>query len=344
MHAPLERDRRCAAGADRGRGTADPHVMPEPSVSVIIPAHDAEPFIREALDSLLAQTLTDWEAIVVDDGSTDSTSAVVRSFASIDPRIRLVSQAQAGPSVARNAGCRLARGRLFGFLDADDAYDPAFLEEQRRFIEKYPDHDVYSCNVDALLPDGTRHPYPLGRRFGAVTRVGLSDLLGGNRFTIISLVRPSAFWRVGGFRVLPMLEDYDLWLRMAHSGARFVHNPARLAVYRIRRGSRNDDYPAMLATQLTLLRQLGAGEGLRAQDERHRRRSIVRLEAHQTELELQRRLRRREYSGARRLFWRTRARFERRWRFAIHGAIMLASPRLYGSIIRRRPERGDRLG
>lgn len=101
-------------------------------VSVIIPLYDKEPYVRRALSSVAAQTFQDFEVIVVDDGSKDGGARVVESFIEESPagaRVRLLRQANAGPGAARNRGLREARGELVAFLDADDEWLPAFLEE-----------------------------------------------------------------------------------------------------------------------------------------------------------------------------------------------------------------------
>lgn len=96
----------------------------QPRLSVVIPAYDVEPYLDEALTSLRAQTLTDLEVVVVDDGSTDRTVEVARAHAAADPRIRVVTQPNAGQGAARNHGTRLARGRFLTFMDADDVLPP----------------------------------------------------------------------------------------------------------------------------------------------------------------------------------------------------------------------------
>jgi glycosyltransferase involved in cell wall biosynthesis len=99
-----------------------------PSVSAIIPARDAEATLGQTLDSLLAQTVPDWEAVVVDDGSVDGTAEVALAYAARDPRVRLLRARAGGAAAARNAGLALARGRRLLFLDADDWVAPAHLE------------------------------------------------------------------------------------------------------------------------------------------------------------------------------------------------------------------------
>lgn len=99
----------------------------QPEVSVIIPLYNTEDYIAEALRSVVSQTLRELEIIVVDDGSTDRSAAVVESFAADDPRIRLIRQANAGQAAARNAALALAAGRFVYFMDSDDWIEPDTL-------------------------------------------------------------------------------------------------------------------------------------------------------------------------------------------------------------------------
>lgn len=102
--------------------------MSKPGVSVIIPAYNAGPWLKEAIDSVRAQTFQDWELIVVNDGSTDNTAQVAREHS--DPRIHVIDQVNSGVSAARNTGIAMARGGIIGFLDADDAMLPDNLQQK----------------------------------------------------------------------------------------------------------------------------------------------------------------------------------------------------------------------
>ena len=130
-------------------------------VSVIMPAHNRETFIRDSIDSVLAQTFTDFELIVVDDGSTDTTAAIVKSYT--DPRIRLIRQPNQGVSVARNTGLEAAQGKFITFLDSDDLYYPEFLKtlyhlmqsnETEMTFSNYSEsdqaEDMYKTNVNKI--------------------------------------------------------------------------------------------------------------------------------------------------------------------------------------------------
>ena len=106
-----------------------------PRVSVIVPLYNKAAYVRRALDSISRQTFTDFEVIVVDDGSTDKGPALVTAFA--DKRIRMLTQANLGPGAARNRGIERARGELIAFLDADDEWLPNYLEESVRLLDGY---------------------------------------------------------------------------------------------------------------------------------------------------------------------------------------------------------------
>ncbi len=114
-----------------------------PAVSVIVPLYNKQAHIARALHSILAQTWTDFEVIVVDDGSTDSGPGLVRGCR--DPRIRLIRQPNAGPGAARNRGLREGRAALAAFLDADDEWLPEFLATSVRHLAEHPDCAVSVC-------------------------------------------------------------------------------------------------------------------------------------------------------------------------------------------------------
>lgn len=111
-------------------------------LSIIIPAYNAELFLRDTCQSLLKQTCPDWEAIIVDDGSEDTTPDIAQDFCAQDARFRLISQSNAGVSAARNAGIDEARGEFIAFLDADDLWKKTAVEQFLTIFEDRPDVDI----------------------------------------------------------------------------------------------------------------------------------------------------------------------------------------------------------
>jgi glycosyltransferase involved in cell wall biosynthesis len=181
-----------------------------PTVSVIIPAYNAEPFIAETVKSALHQTFTDLEVIVVDDGSKDRTAERLAEFGD---RIRVHRQANAGVAEARNAGVRMAAGTWIAFLDADDLWLPHKLERQ---LASQQAPLVYSDRFNI----GVRGELPLVQSEVTKMRDGdvfLPLMLEGNFITNSSvLIRRDVFEATGGFAAgVSPAEDWDLWLRVA---------------------------------------------------------------------------------------------------------------------------------
>ena len=123
-------------------------------VSVITPAFNAERYLADAVRSVLGQTRTDWELVVVDDGSTDATQAVLAAFA--DSRIRVVRQENRGEAGARNTGLRSAQGEYIAFLDADDLYLDSALTDVVDFLDAHP--GVHVMFADGYFCDENSHP------------------------------------------------------------------------------------------------------------------------------------------------------------------------------------------
>src|SRR5690349_19472505 len=118
-----------------------------PLVSIITPAYNAAGYLDETLRSIRAQTVSDWELLLVDDGSTDATLRIARTAAARDRRVRVIATPNQGQSLARNLAMREARGRLFALLDSDDLWLPHYLEAQIAVLEQHPDIAVVSANV-----------------------------------------------------------------------------------------------------------------------------------------------------------------------------------------------------
>lgn len=124
--------------------------------SIIIPAYNAERSLRRCLNSVKNQVFTDYEAIVVDDGSADQTAAIADEFAREDPRFRCVRQNNQGVSAARNSGIRSASGEYIVFLDSDDEYVPEYLCAFERMIAQYQECDHFWCGFRSVDASGNR--------------------------------------------------------------------------------------------------------------------------------------------------------------------------------------------
>ena len=173
-------------------------------VSVVIPAHNAERYLGEALESVVAQTVPPFEVIVVDDGSTDSTAAVAQGYA---PRVRVHSQPNAGIGPTRNRAVELAEGDLIAFLDADDLWTPRKLELQLAAMAEEPAPDLVFGQVEQFVDphidpaDAARIDCPSGLQPGY--------LLGA------LLARRDAFARVGPFREDLRVGEFVDWMARA---------------------------------------------------------------------------------------------------------------------------------
>ena len=170
-----------------------------------MPVRDGERFLREALDSTLAQTLFDLELIVIDDGSTDATPEILAEAARRDVRVRVERQEPGGLTVAINAGCELARAPLIARMDADDVMLADRLERQIAFLDANPGVALLGGGI--VLVDET------GREIDREPGRPELDFLVRNELTHATVVmRAAAFRALGGYR-LDQSEDYDLWLR-----------------------------------------------------------------------------------------------------------------------------------
>lgn len=198
--------------------------------SVIIPLYNKAPYVRKTVESVLRQTFDDYELIIIDNGSNDGSSEIVASFT--DPRIRIVRlEENVGVSNARNKGVELSTAPYITFLDADDWWEPTFLEEMRGLIERHPDAGIYGTGYyivknskKRLAPIGVDEGFIEGEiNYCAVYAKTLCMPL-----TSISVAIPRAvFDESGGFKPLLKLgEDFDLWIRIVlRHKAVFLNKP-----------------------------------------------------------------------------------------------------------------------
>jgi peptidoglycan/xylan/chitin deacetylase (PgdA/CDA1 family)/2-polyprenyl-3-methyl-5-hydroxy-6-metoxy-1,4-benzoquinol methylase len=220
------------------------------NVSVIIPAHNAAETISETLESLLAQNFSHWEAIVVDDGSTDDTLEIANRFSQQDSRIRVVSQSSMGVCGARNTGIQHAQNDWLLFLDADDWILPQHLDRLIDATASNPNLDVVYSSWARVTPDGASYD----EKFGPVSNM-FPWLACNNAFVIHAcIVRRSVVNSAGGFDAsFQTCEDWDLWQRIARSGACFGSIPDNTARYRMRTGSASTNLHRLLEDGLRIV-------------------------------------------------------------------------------------------
>lgn len=200
-------------------------------VTVFIPTYNAAPFIKDAIDSILAQTFGDFELLVVDDGSTDGTPAIVAAIP--DPRIRLIRlEPNRGVSAAANVGLKEARGRFLMRFDSDDIALPARVARQLDYMLRHPDLAISGTWME---------------NFGAITRSTVGRLPEGHddiaaRFLFKSgIYNPTAMMALDPIRAAGLTydedvkagEDYRFWIQAVASGLRFANVPENLHRYRV---------------------------------------------------------------------------------------------------------------
>jgi len=208
-----------------------PH--PPPKVSVALSVFNGERYIAATIESVLAQTMRDFELIVLDDGSTDATLAIAEKFAALDSRIRIISRENRGLVASLNQLLAEARAPLIARIDADDLCRPNRLGLQLEFMNTHPDHGVVGSNVELI--DGQGNPLLAPDVTLPCDHAAIIACI--DKFS--PLYHPAVMYRrqlaikTGGYRnAYSSAEDYDLWLRVALS-SKLANIPDKLVSYRV---------------------------------------------------------------------------------------------------------------
>lgn len=190
-----------------------------PTVTVILTVYNGEPHVSKAVESVQSQTFEDWELVIIDDGSTDSTLSVLQSLE--DPRIRIYTQENKGRSQSLNRGLGLARGEYVAIIDDDDLAAPTRLEKSVEFLNEHPDIDLVATGYKRIYGNekntesDTVTPPKLHEEL-------IDELPFRNPFAhSLVMYHQSTVEELAGYRDLHSCIDYDLWVRMAISGCRF---------------------------------------------------------------------------------------------------------------------------
>lgn len=225
--------------------------MSAPLVSVVTPVHNGAETLAETLASVRAQSLTDWEMHLVDDGSTDGSRALAEDFAAQDPRIQVTGWADnRGPAAARNVAIRAARGRFIAFVDADDLWLPEKLARQTAYMME-TGAGLGFTGYERVTAEGAY----LGR-VAVPERIDHAGLLRGN---VIASVTAMYDRQVCGLVEMPDIrrrQDYGLWLRLLRAGAGGRGINEVLARYRVRKKSLSSNKLVAAAGTWALYRQV----------------------------------------------------------------------------------------
>jgi glycosyltransferase involved in cell wall biosynthesis len=213
-------------------------MSPQPLVSIITPAYNSEKFIRQTIRSVLDQTYPNWEYIVVDDGSTDTTARIVEEYRRKDSRIHYRFQENQGQAAARNTGLSAATGDLVAFLDHDDLWLPEKLTVSvSEFIGGKQDvlfTDAYIFETDEELKNIAKLPtmHISSATYSGID--GFSFFLYHNLIPMLTvLARREALLAVGGFQPLKIADDYLMWMNLLLSGYVLRGIDMPLSLYRM---------------------------------------------------------------------------------------------------------------
>lgn len=201
-----------------------------------MPCYNAGKTLPHALESVLCQTFTDFELVVVDDGSGDDTLEILHDFASRDRRMRILQQEHGGIISALNKGIQASRGGLICRMDADDISFPERIKAQVDYLDTHPDCAVVSCLVEGFPRGEVRQGFKIYMAW--LNRLITHEQITREIFIESPLPHPSVMmrksWleRVGGYQERGWAEDYDLWLRLYLAGAKFSKVPQVLLSWR----------------------------------------------------------------------------------------------------------------
>lgn len=203
-------------------------------VSIIVPCFNQAKYLLETVESVISQTYTNWECIIINDGSTDNTKDVALDLMKRDKRVHFINQDNQGVCFARNNAIKISKGKYILCLDADDLISPNFLVETVKLIEQNDDIKVATSTVCFF-----------GRRKGKLIpkSYSLEKLLAHNQLVVTSLFRRSDFDRVGGFSnsMREGFEDWDFWIRIIKDGGKIECAEDAVFYYRLLRSSRNSN-------------------------------------------------------------------------------------------------------
>ncbi|WP_233807486.1 glycosyltransferase family 2 protein [Paraburkholderia sp. HP33-1] len=209
-----------------------------PKVSIVVPCYNQEEFIADALESVLSQSFSDWECIIVNDGSSDGSDAIIRRYTEKDPRFLALTKQNGGVAAARNFGFSRARGELFVPLDGDDMIHRDFLRLAVERFEAQPD--------TVLVHPGTQR-FGENRKVWRLPTYSYEKLLWQNMIVNTTMYRREAFISAGGYssEMVYGYEDWEFYVRMLSPESKVQYVDAPLYLYRIKKISRSTELAAL---------------------------------------------------------------------------------------------------
>lgn len=205
-----------------------------PHFSVLVPAYNASSTIRETLDSIRAQTFTDWECVVVDDGSADDTAQIVAEYAEQDQRFRLIRQENRGAAGAYRTAVSGAHSDLLIICSADDLLLPAHMVTMEDLIRRNPSCGIFSSNGEYLDDDtGEREVVYVSEEWQEERSLSIEQVILQCFFSVGAVFRREVYELTGGHRPGVYVDDYDLWLRAMAKGMLHRYTPEVLSVHRV---------------------------------------------------------------------------------------------------------------
>ena len=220
-------------------------------VSIITPCYNGEKYIKETIDSVIKQTYSQWEMIVIDDGSKDDSANIVRTYVANDSRIKLVQQTNAGSAAARNNGIRRANGQYIALLDADDVWHADFLEKQINYMKQYEAICVYcsyrriNMNSEEILRPTYAKKVVTSKDMRIMNYIGcLTGLYDTSKYGKIYLHESLKSVR----------DDYAYWYDIVSLEDKAYGNPEILADYRVLKNSTTGNKRKLLKKQYQFYR------------------------------------------------------------------------------------------
>lgn len=236
--------------------------MKYPYFSIIVPCYNVEKYVAEAINSILEQSFEDWEAIVVNDGSTHNTPQITEQLAAKDSRIKYFSKPNEGVAPTRNYAITKATAKYCALLDSDDCWLPDYLSSQKQFIDNLgTDKFLIYTNtyliIDNIKTRRKHYPDIVNFKVSSDRILTLKEMIAFNKIFVMVVFEKRMFEEIGGFDSnLRAGEDYDLWLRAIYKGYKPIFNPIIKAYYRIGFDSLTGNRSRMLDSHLMIYNKI----------------------------------------------------------------------------------------